>query len=222
MGPGPELVVVPGLGALGYLRPALEAAAAVGPVRLLDVPGFGATRTSRCPSSLDDVSGTVAAWLGTGPTSAGVVLVGHSTGAQAALRAALAAPDRVRALVLAGITFPPAARAAGPLVGRTLRTVRHERPRELAAVLPEYVRGGRRLGRLLRTALADRPEDAVRAVAVPLVVVRGRHDHLCDGAWAEHLAATAPDGRVVELPGAHNTSTTHPEQTAEAWWGALR
>jgi pimeloyl-ACP methyl ester carboxylesterase len=212
----PELVVVPGLGALGYLLPAVRRCAARTRVHLLDLPGFGSPRTAGCPSSLQDVSAAASAWLTTVP-GAPVVLVGHSTGGQAALRAAVASPEAVSGLVLSGITFPPQARRPLPLLRRVARTLVHESPREVPAVAREYVRGGGRLLQLLLSSLHDRPEDHVGSVTSPLHVVRGRHDHLCDAAWADSLAARAPRGRSVELPGAHNTPTTHPEQTAAAW-----
>jgi pimeloyl-ACP methyl ester carboxylesterase len=215
----PELVLVPGLGALGYLRPTVRACAAATRVHLLDLPGFGSRSTARLPSGLDDVARTAAGWLQQVPERP-VLLVGHSTGAQAALRAALLQPQEVAGLVLSGVTFPPAARRVLPLVARTARTLLHEHPRELLAVLPEYLRGRRRLLQLLWTALADRPEDLVGGLAVAPLVVRGRHDRLCDQEWARRLAG-AGGGRVVVVPGAHNGVTTHPLETAAAWLSAL-
>ena len=213
-GAGPHLVVVPGLGALGYLAPTLTRLAATARVTLLDVPGFGHPSTADLPSSLDDVATTVAGWLrATGGEP--VVLAGHSTGAQAALRAALLAPDRVRRLLLGGPTFPPELRTPVPLAAAVARTLVHEQPGELPAVWPEYRRGGARLLALLRTAMADRPEDAVGRVGVPVHVVRGRHDHVAPAAWCARL------GPVRTVPGGHNATWTHPAQTADAWRGAL-
>ena len=214
----PELAVVPGLGALGYLLPAVRACAAWTRVHLLDVPGFGDRRTARLPADLASIAQTLRAWL---EQAAPVVLVGHSTGAQAALRVAASDPHLVRGVVLAGVTFPPQARRPLPLLARVLRTLPHERPGELPAVLPYYLRGAARLPELLRTALADRPEDVVRAVSVPLLVLRGRHDHLCPQPWAEQLAAR---GALAVVPGGHNAPYTQPVATSEAlrrWTEAL-
>jgi pimeloyl-ACP methyl ester carboxylesterase len=81
----PELVMVPGLGALGYLLPVVRGCGTWTRAHLLDVPGFGHRRTSRLPSTLTDVADVVAEWLATaGPRR--VLLFGHSTGAQAAVR----------------------------------------------------------------------------------------------------------------------------------------
>lgn len=206
------LVVVPGLGALGYLAPLVHACATWTQVHLLDVPGFGHRVTADCPAGLGHITETVGAWLdGTG--GARVLLLGHSTGAQAALRVALDRPDRVALLALGGATFPPQARAPGALLRRVVATLRHERAGELPAVLPYYLRGARRLPELLASALADRPEDVVGAVAPPVLVLRGEHDLLCPPDWAARLTR---GGRDVVLPGGHNAPYTSPEATSAA------
>ena len=199
----PELVVVPGLGALGYLVPLVRACAAWTRVHLLDLPGFGSRTTARLPADLPAVSAALAAWLQSVP-DAPVVLLGHSTGAQAALHAARARPDRVRRLVLAGATFPPQARRWAPLAARVLATLPSEQLGELPAVLPYYARGRGRVLDLLRTALAEAPTSDGLG---PPVVLRGEHDHLSPPAWAARLAAGGP---VVELPGGHNAVWTSP------------
>jgi pimeloyl-ACP methyl ester carboxylesterase len=202
----PELVLVPGLGAMGYLLPTVHSCATWTRVHLLDVPGFGDRRTARLRADLDSLGTTVARWLPERP----VLLLGHSTGAQVALHAALAQPASVRTLVLAGATFSPEARRVLPLLGQVLRTLPHEQLGEVPAVLPYYLRGLRRMPQLLRTTLADRPEDAVPRLAVPRVVLRGEHDHLCPRPWAARLS---PD--VREVPGGHNVPWTHPGQVSQ-------
>ena len=211
----PELVVVPGLGALGYLVPLVRACASWTRVSLLDLPGFGDRTTARLPADLPAVSAVLAAWLGQVP-DAPVVLLGHSTGAQAALHAARAKPDRVRRLVLAGATFPPQARRWAPLVARVLATLPSEQPGELPAVLPYSARGRGRVVDLLRSALAEAPTADGLA---PPVVLRGEHDHLSPRGWAAHLAA---GGTVVELPGGHNAVWTSPELASTALREASR
>ena len=59
----PELVVVPGLGALGYLVPMVAACAVWTRVHLLDLPGFGARTTARLPADLPAVSAALGGWL---------------------------------------------------------------------------------------------------------------------------------------------------------------
>ncbi len=210
-----ELVVVPGLGALGYLVPLVRACAAWARVHLLDLPGFGARTTARLPADLAATSAALGAWLEQVP-DAPVVLLGHSTGAQAALHAARAQPERVRRLVLAGATFPPQARRPAPLLRRVLATLPSEQPGELPAVLPYYARGRGRVLDLLRSSLAEAPSSEGLA---PPVVLRGEHDRLCPPAWADHLAAGGP---VVELPGGHNAVWTSPDLASAALRDAAR
>jgi pimeloyl-ACP methyl ester carboxylesterase len=211
----PELVVVPGLGALGYLVPLVRACAAWTRVHLLDLPGFGARTTARLPADLPAVTATLGAWLDHVP-EAPVVLLGHSTGAQSALHAARTRPEPVRRLVLAGATFPPQARRPLPLLRRVLATLPHEQPGQVPAVLPYYARGRGRVLDLLRSALADAPSSD--GLAAP-VVLRGREDRLCPPAWADELAAGGP---VVELPGGHNAVWTRPDLASAALRDAAR
>jgi pimeloyl-ACP methyl ester carboxylesterase len=68
---------------------------------------------------------------------------------------------------------------------------------------------------LWRMAAPDRIDDRLRAVAVPVTVVRGTRDRLCRREWATAVAAAAPSGRVVEVTGAaHMTVQTHPDDVA--------
>jgi pimeloyl-ACP methyl ester carboxylesterase len=207
----PELVLVPGLGALGYLVPLVRACAWWTRVHLLDLPGFGSPLTAPLPADLGTVAHLVTGWLAEVP-AAPVVLLGHSTGAQAVLRAA---HDRVALLVLAGATFPPPARRGGKLLARVARTLPHEQLGQLPAVLPYYRRGARRLPSLLGSGLRDAPEQAVAGVVPPVLVVRGQDDHLCDAGWATALATLAPQARLVTLPGAHNAPYTWPALTSQ-------
>jgi pimeloyl-ACP methyl ester carboxylesterase len=66
------------------------------------------------------------------------------------------------------------------------------------------------------TASPDRIDVRLRGVAVPVTVVRGTRDRLCDPDWARRVAAAAPAGCLVELPGAaHLTVQTHPAMVAQ-------
>lgn len=210
----PRVRIVPGLGAIGYILDLLHACGAWSEAALLDLPGYGNDVTRACPADMDSLTPVAAGCLGT-PDERPVVLVGHSTGAQLALRAAVAAPSRVAALVLIGITFdPPVRRHRARLVPR-LRTYLHERPRELLLTAPDFARGRSRVAQYLLSALDDRPEEHVTRLTCPVLVLRGQRDTLCPLPWAERLAAlSGGEGRALTLPGAHNVPYTHPGAVA--------
>lgn len=209
----PPLVLVPGLGALGYLVPLVLACAAWTRVHLLDVPGFGQRRTARSTATLAAVSDAVAGWI-EASFDRPVLLMGHSTGAQAALRATTATPDRVGALVLGGPTFPPSARRVMGLAGSVLRTLPAEHPAMLPAAAPEYLRGRQRLLQMLRDAMADAPERRIPDVDHPLLVISGQRDAIAPPSWGAQLAADAARGRCELLSAGHNFPFTHPVTTS--------
>jgi pimeloyl-ACP methyl ester carboxylesterase len=215
--PGPDgrlIVLVPGLGAPGYLLRTTRRCAAHGPVRLLDLPGYDNPGGPVCPSALAPLAATVARWL-TGTAGPPVVLAGHSTGAQVALRAATLAPERVHALVLLAPTFPPALRRPLPLARAFARTAWWESPAVLPTLLPSYARAGvPRLVRYLRSAQADAPEDTLPTVTHPVTVAGGEHDALSPPDWIRTLADRAPHGTPVLLPGAHAFPHADPHTTA--------
>ncbi|MGW0333233.1 alpha/beta fold hydrolase [Streptomyces sp. NPDC003011] len=212
---GRLLVLVPGLGAPGYLLRSVDRCARRGPVRLLDVPGFGGPSGPACPETLGALADTVARWLAVVPREP-VVLAGHSTGAQVALHAAQRVPERVRALVLMAPTFPPRLRRMRPLVTAFVRTAVRESPSVVPAVLPSYLKAGpRRLVRCIRSAQADAPEDLMPAVTCPVTVVTGADDALCPPEWIHRLARRTRRGRAVVVPGAHAFPHRYPGLTAE-------
>ena len=68
---------------------------------------------------------------------------------------------------------------------------------------------------LWRMASPDRIDRRLATLSVPVVVVRGARDALCPHDWAAGLAAAAPAGRLVEIPGAvHMIVQTHPDEVA--------
>ncbi|MFC8001982.1 alpha/beta fold hydrolase [Streptomyces olivaceus] len=214
-GDGPLTVLVPGLGAPGYLLRTLRKCAMRGPVRLLDVPGFGGPAGPVCSEALGPLADMVARWLATVPQDP-VLLVGHSTGAQAALHATVTAPERVEALVMLAPTFPPPLRSARPLVVAFARTALHESPSVVPTLLPSYLKAGpRRLMNCVRSAQSDTPEDALPAVTCPTTIVAGEHDALCPPEWTRLLAGRAVRGRVVSVPGAHAFPHLRPTATAK-------
>ncbi len=211
----PEVILVPGLGAPGYLVPWARRTAEWTKATVLDLPGWRRGRTRSCSPTLDHIAETITGWLQT-TERAYVVLLGHSTGSQAVLRAALEAPDRMAAVVLAGPTFDPAARHWPTLIARTVRTLRHETPALVPAVLSSYLRsGGFALLHFVHSAKPDRPEDDIECLRVPRLVVTGEHDGFAPPSWARTLAAHAGTAPLV-LPGAHCFCFTHVDAADRA------
>jgi pimeloyl-ACP methyl ester carboxylesterase len=211
----PEVVLIPGLGAPGYLYPWMRQLGRWTRATVLDLPGWRWGRGRSSPSTVPAVGAAAANWLEVNDQDS-VVLVGHSSGAQSALRTGLATPDRIVGLVLAGPTLEPRARNPAVLAVRFLDTVAHEKLPELPAVLPWYLSsGGVPWLRLVRSVVTDRPEDLVAAVRPPVLFLTGDRDRFAPPTWAQHLAAlrSAP---CTLLPGAHNVCFTSPEAAGAA------
>ncbi|MEU4806920.1 alpha/beta hydrolase [Actinosynnema sp. NPDC023587] len=171
----------------------------LGPAGRVDLPTFATA---------------VAEWLKV-TADAPVVLAGHSTGAQAALHAAVQMPGAVRALVLMSPTFPPHLRQVPALLRATFRNVAHESLGVWRAVLPGCVRiGAVTLFRLLRSAQHDQPEATIADVRCPVLVVRGEQDPFCPEPWATRLSNTARRGQCVNVPGAHGFPHQHGTNTS--------
>ena len=143
------------------------------------------------------------------------MLVGHSQSCQVVVAAAQRAP-RVVAVVLLGPTTDPRMRRSVVLARRWLATAVREPLAQAPVVLAQWARTGpRAMVALWRMASPDRIDRRLATLSVPVVVVRGARDALCPHDWAAGLAAAAPAGRLVEIPGAvHMTPQTHPDEVA--------
>jgi pimeloyl-ACP methyl ester carboxylesterase len=206
----PEVVLLAGLGAPGYLAPWARETSQWSRASIVDLPGWRAGHSQACPPTLAAIAMALAHWL-QATERRDIVLVGHSTGAQAVLKTAQLIPEFIRGLVLAGPTFDPEVRTMPALLGRAVRTLPREVPAELPVVLPSYIAsGGRPLLQLIRSAMADRPEDQVQQLTMPTVVITGQHDGFAPPAWARHLAELASAPYVI-LPGAHNGCFPHAQ-----------
>jgi pimeloyl-ACP methyl ester carboxylesterase len=199
-----RLVVVPGLGLdeRSWARVRDELAA-----DLVLLPGTGLPGPV---PSLETLAARLRDHLGDGP----VLLAGHSQGCQVVTAAA--GDPRVAGLVLLGPTTDPRLRSATGLARRWLGTAARERWPHAPLAVPQWLHTGPRAMRQLWVAAApDSIRDRLRTVRRPVTVVRGTRDRLCAHDWATAVAAAAPHGRLVELPGAaHLTPMTHPVEVA--------
>lgn len=171
-GDAPHVVLLPGLGALGYLLPTVRAVARRGATcTLLDLPGFGGSRPWPAPPTVRGVAAATAAWVldrpPPPPARPGRALHRRAGRAPRRARAAgrhprrrggprrpdrRAAPARVRAA---------RGRRAGGVPPRVPRRARRPaglpaRPAERAAAAPLRVRGPAR-GQRHRPARAAAP-----------------------------------------------------------------
>jgi pimeloyl-ACP methyl ester carboxylesterase len=201
----PQVVLVPGLG-LDERSSARLRQRIAGVVVIL--PGMGRRRRV---GTLDDLAEELLAAL----PSPSVVLVGHSQSCQVVVAAAERDP-RVAGVLLLGPTTDPRLRRPGVLAARWLRTAVREPWWQAPLVVAQWLRTGpRAMTALWRRLAGDRVDERLRRVAVPVLVVRGDRDALCPHDWAAQLAAGAPRGRLVELPGAaHMTPQTRPDDVA--------
>jgi alpha-beta hydrolase superfamily lysophospholipase len=215
--------VLPGLSLTDYVAPTAHALTARGlHCAVLDLPGLA--RPARvCDAHPLRAGEWAAAWLRTQPADRSLVVLGHSTGALAAVRAATTATTAPHLLVLAGPVFVPEHRRAGRLARAAPPAYRRESPRELPAAL-RLARHAPRVASIVRAAMGLRPEELVGGVEVPLVLTAGEADSMAPRAWLEQLRASAtaaPRARVDVLPGSHNNLFTHPEEVGDLVLDAL-
>jgi pimeloyl-ACP methyl ester carboxylesterase len=184
-----------------------------------DMPGCGASPRPDRPMSvgeLADLVRHVAHDLGRP-----VVVVANSFGCLVAVELAVRHPELVHALILLGPPFAPGRRGWLPLVGQYACTVMRDR-----SMLVSALRGLRRTG--IRQALAHAAmglgypmASRLGRVSVPVVIARGRHDHVAPLEWCQHLADRAAT-RPVVLTGGHLLAHTRPEAVAGLVHDTLR
>ena len=214
----PTVVMVHGQGVSHrYLRPVADRLSQVARVVALDLPGFGLSPAA--PDDVLDLAGLSSALLGwlAATGREGAVVVGHSTGCQVVVDAAVRSPASVGPLVLAGPTVDASARSWPRQAARLLADLAVERPDLLPLLLDDYRRcGARRFVRTFDHMLADRVEDRVALLRGPVVLVRGQLDLVSPRAWNRELARRLHDGRLTEVPGAgHNIGWTRAEVLAQ-------
>jgi pimeloyl-ACP methyl ester carboxylesterase len=215
---GPLVVILPGLGLPHYTLPTAGALSARGlDCEVLDLPGFGSARPRPTRPNVHAIGLAAAGWIRARAADRAVVVLGHSTGAQAALTTALALGERRGySLVMAGPTFAPPQRRLVPLAAAVPFAYRDDGPRELDAGEVGRGRGG--IVEMLHSGMRDSPERRIRALHAPLTVTSGVHDAFAPASWTDTLARSAVAAaatRTSLLGGSHNNLFTHPDELAD-------
>lgn len=211
--PGVPWVLLHGLAVSHrYLMP--TARALPGSVHAPDLPGFGRSAAPRRVLGPREHAAVIAAWMDVeGMRDAR--LLGGSYGCQVAAELAIARPDLVSLLVLAGPTADPAAGSVRHVL-RLLRDLPTEDPRQLPVVAAGALAAGpRRILGTLRAAVRHRMEDRLPLVTAPILLLRGRRDPIAPDGWTSRLATVA-GCRAITLAGAHNVVTTAGPRVAAA------
>jgi 2-hydroxy-6-oxonona-2,4-dienedioate hydrolase len=196
------MILVHGYGISGrYLVPIGERLAAERAVYAPDLPGHGRSDDPERVLTIPELADVLAAWM----SAAGIAraaLLGNSMGCQIVAELALRHPERVDRLVLVGPTADPRARSLPRILPRFLWTAFSERLSLVLLVAWDFLRAGLpRLWRELDVVFADRLEDKLGRIAVPVLIVRGGRDRLVSEEWAEELAGRLREGQLQVVPG---------------------
>ena len=199
----PPVVVVQGMAVSDYLLPACAALGEWTEVHLFDLPGYAGSGEPTRYLNVRGYGETVAHWLEAAELDRAVV-VGHSSGTQVAAWAGALCPERVAAVGLASPTIDPMARSLPRLLFRWRLDARSPSPGLEANHIPEWKRAGPRgIAHLIRVHLADRLEEQIARLDVPVLAIRGEQDRLSTERWMRELAGSTPNGDHVTVPGAH-------------------
>ena len=215
-GSGTPVVLLHGLsGSTRWWKRNFDALAAEHLVAAADLVGFGRNRRffgpPRIIPSFGEVTSLVARWLET--FGEPVHVIGHSMGAQIAIRVAAARPDLVRSLVLVNAT-------GVPLRFEPLEQVRSlEKPpyggMSIARVLvPDFLRAGPTSVAVASTrVLRGDVRELMRELRVPVLLVWGENDPIVLLKYAETMHREIPGSRLVVIPrAAHVAMWDAPEE----------
>jgi len=211
----PQVVLIHGMTACDYLLPSLAAMATWTRAHLIDLPGCGGSGEPPHELTVAEFADAVTDWLDHRRPYR-PILAGHSSGTQVATAVALQRPDDLAGVVLASPVFDPAYRRLAQVLYRwTLDLTREPAGLERVNRRERKRAGLRRLVHVLRVHRRYRLSDAVTALRLPLLVIRGHDDALSTPGWADRLAMLAAEGGHVEVPGPHTFCWQDPNAWSE-------
>lgn len=212
----PVFVLLHGIGmSHRYLARLHAELASSGTVISFDLPGFGGTPKPARAVPVEEYAQLVGHAL----TRAGVrsyVVVGHSMGCQFAVELARQRPALVSHAVLIGAVVDARRRSALRQGVALAIDSLGEPPSVNAIVFTDYLRCGPRWYLTeLPEMFAYPTEQRISELQAPVLVIRGTRDPIAGRAWSAALAARAPRGRMLELPGAHVVQHRVPSLVAD-------
>jgi len=183
-----------------------------------DLPGFGSAPGARRGLSIEEMAQALLPRLDRGTIGhRGLVVLGHSLGAEVAIEIARLRPALTLGVVLVGPVVDPEASSAFGQARRLLIDMLQEPPLTGAMVARDYIRGGllsfaAGVTSMLRYTTADR----ISSVTAPVLVMRGARDPVAPAPWVARLHHSAPGGYTAEIANAvHNVVHSHPRAVAD-------
>jgi len=210
------IVLVHGLAMSGrYMMPTAERLIDYARVYVPDLPGFGQSEKPPQALTVAELADYLACWLDAMNITC-AVFVGNSFGTQIIVELAMRFPSRVGKAVLIAPTVDRHARSFSRQLMRLLLDATREPLSLTPLAVSDYFRTGiRRAARTLRYAIADRIEEKLPRLSIPLLVVRGVRDPIVPQRWAEETARLSTCARLVVLPqAAHAVNYSSPEELA--------
>jgi pimeloyl-ACP methyl ester carboxylesterase len=179
----------------------------------VDLPGFGGLPSAHRRFEEHEYADLVVRAV-TARGAGDLVVLGQSMGSQIAVEAALRHPDVVSSVVLVGPVVDDRRRSLVRLAAALGVDVLVEGVRMNAIVLSDYLRSMPQYLREVRPMRDFRMLDGVRALTVPVLVIRGAQDPVAKHDWVTRLTAAAARGALVELPGPHHVQEHQPVAVA--------
>jgi 2-hydroxy-6-oxonona-2,4-dienedioate hydrolase len=184
-----------------YMVPTAHLLAPLCPVYVVDLPGYGASDRPPQTPSLRELADVLAAWMEANRIPSAHLLA-NSYGCQIFAEFAIRHPRKVRRMVLQGPTIDPHHRSIpGQMLRLQLTSFFEERSIGKVARNDYFRAGIRQILGTTRHAFADRVEEKLPRIRVPVLVVRGSKDFVVTAKWAQEAAQLLPRGRLRTIPG---------------------